>query len=165
MHSRWASLLTICSPGRAAAPGARRPHSSSGQHLASWWHSREPKPWGHAPLPAPAAPPAPPAGGNRLPCAGPALWCRLPRCPARRWPESHLCVLPCAGPWRQEVQGSWEHPSSLRGAFVLLVRSAHHHLIENMEGNVRHVLTYQFQMDFLSLNFLDWKKTGFSQLA
>lgn len=56
MHSRWASLLTICSPGRAAAPGARRPHSSSGQHLASWWHSREPKPWGHAPLPAPAAP-------------------------------------------------------------------------------------------------------------
>lgn len=96
MHSRWASLLTICSPGRAAAPGARRPHSSSGQHLASWWHSREPKPWGHAPLPAPAAPPAPPAGGNRLPCAGPALWCRLPRCPARRWPESHLCVLPCA---------------------------------------------------------------------
>lgn len=83
-----------------------------------------------------------------------------------RWsPCAPLCVLPCVGPWPQEVQGSWEHPSSLLGAFVLLVRSANHHLIENMEGNVRHVLIDQFQMDFLILNFLDWKKTGFSQLA
>ena len=37
-------MLTICSPGWAAAPSARKPRSSSGQHLASWWHSREPKP-------------------------------------------------------------------------------------------------------------------------
>ena len=76
------------------------------------------------------------------------------------------CVCcPGLGPGPKRCRGSWEHPSSLLGAFVLLVWSANHHLIENMEGNVRHVLIYQFQMDFLILNFLDWKKTGFSQLA
>lgn len=71
-----------------------------------------------------------------------------------------VCTL-CLGPGPKEVPGVLGASSSLLGAFVLLVRSANHHLIENMES-VRHVLIDQFQMDFLILK-ISWigRKQGF----
>lgn len=88
-------MLTICSPGRAAAPGARRPRSSSGQHLASWWHSREPKPRAtHHSQPLQPPQPLPSVAPG---CSMRGLHCgagRLGACPALT--PVPLCVLPGA---------------------------------------------------------------------
>lgn len=86
-------IATICSPWMGSCPwlvgGPTAP-------LGSTWpaggtaESRNPGATHHSQ--PPAAPQPLPAGGNRLLCAGPALWCRLPGCPSPGPGPSPTCV-------------------------------------------------------------------------
>lgn len=94
MHSRWGSLLTICSPGWSmAALSAEAPSCP----LGSTWPAggtAESETLGPHTHSSPCSPPSPSAVATGCPVRGLHCGARLSRCPARPWPGPTCVCCP-----------------------------------------------------------------------